>query len=1470
MTFTQPDLIRDLVTALRRGGIAADWRDVADIVWLTRSGWAATAHEGHPRSPAHLSGTEEAPDGPPRSVDSPPPAQSLGPASHPAPVDLELPGPAAEASYIVTTDAVNAAAATSLAAVAPRRFALPHRRELERSFRPLKRRYRTSRRRELDLDATIDHFCESGVLAPVLQRAWEPWLDLSLVVDTSPTMVIWRETAEVFGDLLERSGTFRTVRRWSMDADAPTLRLSSGTATHRPEEVVTPSGRQLVLVLTDGVGAVWSRDPIWRALSGWGRSSPTAILQLLRRGPASRTALGDPGVAARITAPGAPSSRLRFDQPWWAFEEVKDVVPVVTLTASDLLHWAYSLAGAADASLDAVPAIVRTASAEPVKERGAWLARLDDSRLREVLNTGLSPRAHRLAVLLSAIDPTIDLIRIVMEKLVPEAELSDLAELLVLGVLEADGDRLRHLPAAQSVLSESLGATDAMSVWIAAAPHLAATGSPSPLGLVLGEGTETAEESLLRIPAAIVERLGIGQRRSVPAPAPISAAPEPTIAEPRPRQTSPQVEASGLAALDALIDLTVSISRAEASDLLSWTFTTPHPVTVPDEQVVTRLAPDAADTFALRKIREMGRLDRSPAAQFQVAGVATEVATAMPTWFWDVLGQVWRIAKDANRLPTLLFVSQESRVPWELATTDEEFVTDRTLVDPEAPQVLGAQVIMGRWRPPRTRRPDTGRSSAAVPAEAIAIKNVAVVVGEFPPASGFRRLVEGIDEAEQLTTRYPSVRVTAKESDVTLLLSGRLLDRGMPVHAQVLHIVSHGEIDPDSPWHSGVILSDSSIRINESMVSHSEFTRAAEPLVFVNCSQLATPGGGAIGEAGLAAAFLQAGARAFIAPLWNVNDTIAKDIALSFYAETLGKGRRVGEVMRELRAHFTNAFAERDQTTPLAYVYYGHPNLRLLPAFDEPQLAVDRAAQPATDYQALVRDLGFATVQEFQRSVGLNTDGVVGPSTRAALLNARDGASGSASYPAAATSDTEPLLEARGQAPPATPTADQFAYDYFTRGEYEEAAAHYEQALAVSEASQDQSGIAANRHQLGLLAYYRKDYDAARAHYRQAIDALQQVPDHSGVAACYGRLGQVAHAQGDFEQAEALYQQALELDQQIEDREGRATDHHRLGLLAEDRGDYEGARSQYEQSLALDKQLEKKAGVSTNLHRLGSLAEVSGDYSGALALYLQELPIRREIGDRPGEATALASVADMHDYLGEFDHALDIYEQALTARREIGDQHGLATTLARISNLLSNLGRRQEAIAPAEEAVTLYRELAGTNPASLAALATAMNDLSMRYSEVGRHQEAIALAEEAVTLYQELADHNPAAFTLDLAGSLNNLANRQAGVGDRAGALTSIQEAVTLYRELAKTNPMFLPDLATSLTNLGNRYSDLGRIKEALAPTAEAVALRRDLTEGHSRQGGSTPADIVTERSQIEPVGTEPEGDRQGSSDDGR
>ncbi|MFT3860457.1 CHAT domain-containing protein [Micropruina sp.] len=378
------------------------------------------------------------------------------------------------------------------------------------------------------------------------------------------------------------------------------------------------------------------------------------------------------------------------------------------------------------------------------------------------------------------------------------------------------------------------------------------------------------------------------------------------------------------------IDLTVSISRGQTDGTFLWTYTTPHPVPLPDVQVITKLADETAETLALRHVREMARVDGDPNAELRVLGVARVIADLLTqASFWPVLTAVWKIAHDAGRLPTLLLVSQESLIPWELASTEADYVIDPALPDPSVPLLLGTQLIIGRWRPAGPETPSGLRRPSTTPAQAMAVKGLAVVVGEFGPSSGFRSLKEAIEEGQQLKKDYQAAWIKGTAAEVATLLKGQSTVDGVPLEAQVLHVASHGEVDPDSPLNTGVILSDSAVRIDETIVIGSTFARSAAPLVFLNCCQLATDSGSSLIEGGLAAAFLQAGARAFIAPLWSIDDAIAKATALTFYAEALGKGRPVGEVMRELRARYTTEFPQHDQTTPLAYAYYGHPALTL-------------------------------------------------------------------------------------------------------------------------------------------------------------------------------------------------------------------------------------------------------------------------------------------------------------------------------------------------------------------------------------------------------------------------------------------------------------------------------------------------------------------------------------------------------------
>ena len=77
---------------------------------------------------------------------------------------------------------------------------------------------------------------------------------------------------------------------------------------------------------------------------------------------------------------------------------------------------------------------------------------------------------------------------------------------------------------------------------------------------------------------------------------------------------------------------------------------------------------------------------------------------------------------------------------------------------------------------------------------------------------------------------------------------------------------------------------------------------------------------------GLAGAFVSEGCSGYVAPLWNVNDLVARQFAEEFYKAALKDGASVSESLRQLRSRYASDW-DRQTATPLAYVFYGHPEL---------------------------------------------------------------------------------------------------------------------------------------------------------------------------------------------------------------------------------------------------------------------------------------------------------------------------------------------------------------------------------------------------------------------------------------------------------------------------------------------------------------------------------------------------------------
>ncbi|MEV0524265.1 FxSxx-COOH system tetratricopeptide repeat protein [Streptomyces sp. NPDC050439] len=352
--------------------------------------------------------------------------------------------------------------------------ALRHELEIQRALRPLKQRVPDRRRRILDEEATAARAALHAGLrpwAPVMAPATDRLLSLALVVDTGPAMQVWRSLARELREAMQRTGAFRDVRLWHLSDLGPgvCIRSSPRGPALAPAAMVDPTGRQVTLLLSDCSGPHWWGGRAAPALHLWARRGPTAILQPLPERLWRRTAApAIPGKAIASRA-GAPNTALRFTpHDGRAGRPATDAVPVPVLELSPewLADWAGLVTASGDHHRDT--AVTYVSAAQP--PHGQPLAAEGDLTITERLlrfQAAASPTAVDLAAHVALSVPALPVMRLIQQRVTPGSRASDLAEVLLSGLLEpVDPERGLYdfVPGARSALLETLPRPESLAV----------------------------------------------------------------------------------------------------------------------------------------------------------------------------------------------------------------------------------------------------------------------------------------------------------------------------------------------------------------------------------------------------------------------------------------------------------------------------------------------------------------------------------------------------------------------------------------------------------------------------------------------------------------------------------------------------------------------------------------------------------------------------------------------------------------------------------------------------------------------------------------------------------------------------------------------------------------------------------------------------------------------------------------------
>ncbi len=326
---------------------------------------------------------------------------------------------------------------------------LPHALKLARALRPLKQWVTSRTIYQINEAATIEQIAETQIWLPILQGIPERRFDMMLVVENSGSMEIWPPVIAEFQKLLENLGAFRKVQTWELRVAEGKVQLYTQTHTttrsRHGKELLDPTQRRLILVVSDAVSAAWYNGQITELLEYWGHHHPVAILQMLPQRLWRGTGFSEGlRVNVRATVANVANRQLSDDSAdaWLTDDIPKGIkVPIVTLEAESLNNWAKLVMGKGDNWVQGVIfESSRLSSKQEVTPSPASSGSGEVTAAQRVQRfvALASPLAQQLAGYLAAAPLTLEVMRLVQQVMLRESGQIHLAEVFLGGLLKRE------------------------------------------------------------------------------------------------------------------------------------------------------------------------------------------------------------------------------------------------------------------------------------------------------------------------------------------------------------------------------------------------------------------------------------------------------------------------------------------------------------------------------------------------------------------------------------------------------------------------------------------------------------------------------------------------------------------------------------------------------------------------------------------------------------------------------------------------------------------------------------------------------------------------------------------------------------------------------------------------------------------------------------------------------------------------
>lgn len=369
---------------------------------------------------------------------------------------------------------------------------LAHKLEIARALRPLNKKIPSRTNVDININKTIQLITENnGKLGHLIQEPIDDeWLDLIFVIDSSPSMKIWKKTINEFEHLLRHQIKFRHSYIWNLQLSEKTKNLEfyAGKDLYRkasPNAIIDSNRQRLILIISDCVAPFWQDGQILDFIEKWANHHIVSIIQMLPQHLWKKTGLRH-GIPVylwakyfdQITANFQKKRRNQINSSSLELPENSINIPVTTLEPSQLSAWAKAISGIPEAFSQGY-----IFSKELIKTKNIHESRkfslTPEKRVLNFQKTA-SPLAQELASLLASTVLSLPIIYLIQNAMLPKSNQTHLAEFILSGLVKlktSDEDSwatihfefhegVREILLEQSLISDSLNVIQTISEYI--------------------------------------------------------------------------------------------------------------------------------------------------------------------------------------------------------------------------------------------------------------------------------------------------------------------------------------------------------------------------------------------------------------------------------------------------------------------------------------------------------------------------------------------------------------------------------------------------------------------------------------------------------------------------------------------------------------------------------------------------------------------------------------------------------------------------------------------------------------------------------------------------------------------------------------------------------------------------------------------------------------------------------------------